>query len=331
MATLIPQQQALDRWDSLSNELREALWSEQNSTIVRQTCEREHIPPEKIPFVGRIAGYVLLGFLHPEDVSRELKEALGADQKTADAIAKDLNAKIFSPLRGELERAYAPGPHSASFAGTRPFDLDEIGAIKTQTFKAPSSSAWSPPLVSPPATRPEKKPSESLPVMLHEEPETRPITPAAGSHLDIKSSGFGEWEPREADKGIAKVDLGIVPPPARPAPKTEPPRPRVVHYTESKSPTFEFSQKSAPIISASPASEKTTGGELFSAPHPEEKLLPPRQSPPPPEIPRSPGSTPSPTPPPAPSTESDFVVDLRSLKRLDEKGNGPRQPQPPAG
>ncbi|MDP3948640.1 MAG: hypothetical protein Q8Q17_01675 [bacterium] len=88
--------------------LREAMSSEANSDIVWKTAENEHLPEDKIMVVSRLVGYVLMGFVHPEDLARELHDNLGIDSRIAASIAEPINKKIFQPLREELETIYSP-------------------------------------------------------------------------------------------------------------------------------------------------------------------------------------------------------------------------------
>ena len=46
--------------------------SEANSDTVWKTAEGEHLPEEKIMTASKLVGYVLMGFIHPEDLAREL-------------------------------------------------------------------------------------------------------------------------------------------------------------------------------------------------------------------------------------------------------------------
>ena len=108
MTTIITTSQALERWDSLPDSLREALSSETNSDFLWRTCQSENVPADKIYEVATIAGYVMMGFLHPEDVALEIVERLVLDRKTASDIQDALNRRIFAPLQADLEKAYSP-------------------------------------------------------------------------------------------------------------------------------------------------------------------------------------------------------------------------------
>lgn len=102
------QDKALERWDLLPLSLREALFAESTADFLEKTCQDEHVPQEKIKIVSQIAGYVLLGFIHPEDVAGEIKERLNLDQRTAIDIQNALNQRIFTPLRADIDKAYQP-------------------------------------------------------------------------------------------------------------------------------------------------------------------------------------------------------------------------------
>ena len=104
----ISQQQSLDRWDAITPQLREALFSEVNADFVSKVCQDEHLPAEKGDEIAGISGYVLLGFMHPEDLAVELKDGVGLDQKTASSIASAINQRIFAPLRQQIDSVYSP-------------------------------------------------------------------------------------------------------------------------------------------------------------------------------------------------------------------------------
>lgn len=164
--TQITQDQSLRRWDSLPLNLREALYFEPNTEFLWKTCEDEHIPEEKIYTVSQIAGFVLMGFLHPEDVARELRERLTLDQKTSSAIEVALNKRIFAPLRADIDKVYAP--ISKLEAAAAPKIIQDIGPassvppqapMATQKFTAPLTVSVKPTQGVPPTPPPAPSPS----------------------------------------------------------------------------------------------------------------------------------------------------------------------------
>jgi len=104
----IPRKQVLDRWDSLTDNSREALCSEQNANILWAASEKEHIPKEKIYTIATLAGDVILGFSHSYDLAQEIRQELGLNPAITESIAQEIDRKIFTPIRTDLEKVYAP-------------------------------------------------------------------------------------------------------------------------------------------------------------------------------------------------------------------------------
>ena len=115
----------------MPDDIREALVSEETSDFLWKTCEVEHIPDAKIYTVARLAGYVLFGFLHPEDLAAELRDALTIDIRIASAIANAINQRIFAPLRPQIDAVYKPivAGTSSVASGLGPKILEEIRPI----------------------------------------------------------------------------------------------------------------------------------------------------------------------------------------------------------
>ena len=106
----ISQQQALWRWDRIPEKLREVLTSEVSSDFVWSVCGDQHLPEDKIKLVSKLAGYVISGFLHPEDLAREIKIQAGVPEQIAAAIADGLNKRIFAPIRSDMDAVFNPRP-----------------------------------------------------------------------------------------------------------------------------------------------------------------------------------------------------------------------------
>lgn len=106
--TTITTNQALRRWDLLSERMREALFSEHNSKLVRDLCAAEHVTAkEKTDFVMKIASLVLMGFVNQKDVPKELHDGIGLPLQVGQAIADALALRLFSPFKDEIEKLYA--------------------------------------------------------------------------------------------------------------------------------------------------------------------------------------------------------------------------------
>src|SRR6185437_2066230 len=114
-----PSEQAVaQRWDNLTPALREALFSDANDEFIEQLCKSQYLPEEKIDDVSERAGYVILGFLHPEDLSEELVKSVGLKPQIADSISGNINQRIFSPLKDELAKTFAPATKAETISGT---------------------------------------------------------------------------------------------------------------------------------------------------------------------------------------------------------------------
>jgi hypothetical protein len=132
--TSIPKEQVMKRWDSLPLVFREALCSEINSDFIWKTCEAEYIPNEKIYTVSRVAGIVLMGFLHPEDMAAEIRDEIGVDIRIATSIANSINQRIFAPIRADIDKIYNP----ITPTGAAPKIIEEIRPAGRTSASAPA-------------------------------------------------------------------------------------------------------------------------------------------------------------------------------------------------
>ena len=288
------------RWDTLPPILRDALFSEANGDFIYRTCETEHVPKEKIYDVLGISGYVLMGFLHPEDLALELKDALGLDPQTAGTISQAIDSRIYTPLRDEINKVFAP-PSRYGTDVPKLIDVGGIGSWERKPFTAhegtsstpktattaPSSSV--PPSFGGPATKPSMPASndqEPAPVIIHEEPGAKPLTP--GFKISMPSPKFSDTKQAAPAPKPAVLELGGNS--AKSAPsfgeKVDTQKMRVVHYTD---------MRTTPGESAGTNSNKPAGfapmGQMA-----DQKPMSPQQNSPlpstpsikPPEIPRPP-------------------------------------------
>ncbi len=107
---LITETELDKRFDALPDKLKEALTSDRNLTIIDQVCQKNRIADEdKKETIQQIAALVLFGFVHPYDAGAEINDALLLNNPRFSAsVADELNAKIFAPLKTELENNYHP-------------------------------------------------------------------------------------------------------------------------------------------------------------------------------------------------------------------------------
>ena len=221
----ITKRQARQRWDDISETLREALVSPINTEFLQKICQTEHLSDDKSNGVARLAGYVLLGFMHPGDLAMEIKEVLQIEQRVASSISEAINDRIFNLLKDEIDGAYDPILEHAATGiveeirkPTIPMEegspFMRIGPV-IDTKQTPTPTHSYRPIVPPKSSSEdivsefrklsvEKKGSEEAPKIIHEEPSTRPSKPASSFRLDIsvpkpeeKNGGLKSfWPPR---------------------------------------------------------------------------------------------------------------------------------------
>jgi hypothetical protein len=91
--------QITQRQDALPQNLMVALCADETSDIIWNVSGAEKISEEKIRVVSIITGWVLMGFLRPEDLAQELKDQINLDPQSATKIQTALNTKLFLPLK----------------------------------------------------------------------------------------------------------------------------------------------------------------------------------------------------------------------------------------
>jgi hypothetical protein len=147
----ITQEQARVRFTLIPPILQDAIFSVQNAEIIASTIEKFNISEEKAEEIPVLVGWVLLGFLHPEDLIDEIVAVSGIPKEVAQDVSNTLATKIFSPIRPIIDRAYKPVPESeeATIAtppptATGPKILQEIKAPVPTPPQVVASSIPSP-------------------------------------------------------------------------------------------------------------------------------------------------------------------------------------------
>lgn len=134
----ISKQQALQRYDVLPKSLREELFSAENAETIRFLSYENQINEEQIGELAKIAGNVVFGFLNVNDVAKELKESLGIDDAKAQIIFRGLNQKIFSRLKEEIAKIFAPPAPSIAKSTEETFAEAMPSAPRANATASPS-------------------------------------------------------------------------------------------------------------------------------------------------------------------------------------------------
>ena len=101
-------QQNRKRFKSLPPMLQDTLFSVQTAEAVKRICDQNHIPSEKIGAIAESVGLVLLGFIHSEELASEIEQRTALAPQMAKELASALNSRIFSSIKPDLEKIYAP-------------------------------------------------------------------------------------------------------------------------------------------------------------------------------------------------------------------------------
>jgi len=279
----VTKDKALQRYDLLTENLKAALFSSSNAEIVRKVGESQHLTEDKIVVIGKIIGYVILGFIHSEDLAQEIKDALNLNSEIANSIAQEIDRKIFALIRADLEKVYQPPTEEILDLRAKVEPPTEVEMPKAEEPKVVpvEEKIQSKPEeiqskeVQPPEVKPqfgEVEPpkigvGEAEPLIIHKEAEFKPLAETKKSLGGL--FGFlrkGKKEEEKISPVKAQVEIGIdtklheieheITRKESPTPSPEPPKVRVVHYTEFPMPvspfgkTKEESEKEKEVVEA---------------------------------------------------------------------------------
>jgi hypothetical protein len=133
----VTQQQASKQWEAITPSLREALFSDVNADLVWNFCQTEHLSKEISYQVAELSGYVLFGFIRPEELSGELIDSLSLSPELAQKISDEINVKVFAPLRADIDKAYATASGK---------EVDSFGPKIIQNISSVTASVSTPPI-----------------------------------------------------------------------------------------------------------------------------------------------------------------------------------------
>lgn len=87
-------------------EIKEALFSFQTALTIKTVGKKNGLNPEQISDLGAEVGRVLLGAVRPEEMSERLIKLLKITPQQAGNIFREINIKIFFPLREKIAESY---------------------------------------------------------------------------------------------------------------------------------------------------------------------------------------------------------------------------------
>ncbi len=146
--SLITEQSFLNRYETAPDEIRDALDSEEARSSLIQLSQSHYLTSEKAEMLERLTGLVLLGYVAPRDLTREIAEHLFLNHEHARVLANEVHNRVLEPIIGEIEEFYHPLE-----------EAEEGGEIKIEAREEEGGE--------PPVTISMK---EGAPLVLHEEP-----------------------------------------------------------------------------------------------------------------------------------------------------------------
>lgn len=204
-------EQLLAKYQSLPNDLQEAILSVDTATIIHEVGTKHKLMIDKVGGLADETGLVMLGFTHPKDYITNLSERLKVDREIAKEIAEEINSQVFFPIREHLKKIHGlmgesessipiPKikkpiiPEVPSELSREPVFVAEKVVLETTKPKVPPSPIPpAPPILPIPATKSDfvasPKPPENLPVSPSQSgpvsPEPKPFETLTSQKVEI--------------------------------------------------------------------------------------------------------------------------------------------------
>ncbi len=261
MIKITSQQQVLDKYKNLPPKLKNALESSLNYELIEKIGQNYSLDSEDVETLRIFTGYVILGFLKPQNLLSEVNVYLIIDDKTVVDVIREINREILFPLHEELEKVYRLDAHIEK-TETAPIEevtkklkpqeeiiiLEKIGEEKT---KGGSTEPIEPALAIKPRPSHEAKPGE--PLILHEEKSLAEEIPR--SSFRGLSLPFRIFRPKPASEQEKPVRASIETFGGTPK-KDEKPEKKIVHYSEFRTALSPFETKGGGELKKEPELEK---------------------------------------------------------------------------
>jgi len=259
---LITEQELDKRFDTLSSKLKETLTSTRILSVVNQICGKNKITDEgKITIIHQIVGLVILGLIHSYDLGPEINEALSLENpKLSNAIAEELNAKIFLPIKAELEGNYHPinsVPSEEKASISKPISITPPIASRP-TIAAPTPTAPSPKPITLSDVGWSKTPSAGPTIKPSPLPQAMPMP------LVTSNPPSNPPQAPRATTAPAPTPMPTPTPIPKPAPKPTEPAPMMLHEDT----TFKAAEKNSNFSLSKPggSAEMSIGQNKIQAP-----------------------------------------------------------------
>ena len=106
MLTEYSKEQLWKTYETLPQELKEAIFSEETANNIWDICSRNGIEDERVSEVARYTGRVLMGLLPPEEFQKSLEKDLKLGKEVVKKVNQEINRFVFYPVKTSLEELY---------------------------------------------------------------------------------------------------------------------------------------------------------------------------------------------------------------------------------
>ena len=101
-----PKEKLQEIYESMPQDLKEALFSQEISDTINDICLENNLEEKQISKIVEYVGYVFLGLLSPNDFEKTTKEKLIIKDDLAQKISRQITRLVFFPLKTSLELIY---------------------------------------------------------------------------------------------------------------------------------------------------------------------------------------------------------------------------------
>ncbi|MFA6407557.1 MAG: hypothetical protein WCV80_02525 [Candidatus Paceibacterota bacterium] len=104
----LTEEEFFERYTNAPDEIRDALDSEEARKTILNLCRAHYLNPQKTEAFEQLVGFVLLGYIAPRDLAREIGEHLYLNHEHSRILANEVSERVFEPILEELESFYNP-------------------------------------------------------------------------------------------------------------------------------------------------------------------------------------------------------------------------------
>lgn len=94
-------------YEKLSNDLKEAIFSEKTADNIFSICKRNEIGENQMSEIARYTGYILLGVLSPSKFQETLEKEAELNPGKAEKVALEISRFIFLPIKESSHALYS--------------------------------------------------------------------------------------------------------------------------------------------------------------------------------------------------------------------------------